>query len=354
MYVFSNEFWKRPDDDGGNKIGDQSHVSPIFVYVPSNGVTPQFYTCSIFMNFHVYPLSICVAAFLITGCQPQSPDTVVAKHFPEFYKQGHRGARGLMPENTIPSMKQAIADGANVIEVDIQISRDKQVLVAHDPYINRTFSLLPGGGEIPEEDATRYILYQMDYAEIRKFDVGSKYHPGFPDQKKIEAHIPLLGALVDSVEAYTAKMDLPPIIYNIEIKSDPARDGYYQPHPQELIDLVMEVISKRNIDNRFYIQSFDIRQIQQVHERYPGVVIGFLTGNSDASIDENLEAIGFQPQIYSPHFSLATTATVRRCHELGMKFVPWTVNSQEDMKELVEMGVDGIITDYPHLLSELH
>lgn len=305
------------------------------------------------MNFKLYPLSICLAAFLMAGCQPQTPDTVVAKYFPEFYKQGHRGTRGLMPENTIPSMKQAIDDGANVIEVDIQISRDKQVMVAHDAYINRTFSLLPDGGEISEEDARKYILYQMDYDDIRKFDVGLKYHEGFPAQKKIPAYIPLLGELIDSVEAYTRNKGVPGIIYNIEIKSNPEHDGHYQPYPEELIALVMDVVRKREIDSRFYIQSFDVRQIQEVRKHYPDVVTGFLTGNKEASLEDNLKAIGFQPEIYSPHYSLATPELVKQCQDMGMKFIPWTVNTTDEMKTLIDMGVDGIITDFPNLLSEL-
>lgn len=300
-----------------------------------------------------HKLLICLAVCFIISCKPQSSQDVVADHFPEFYKEGHRGARGLMPENTIPSMKQAIDDGANVIEVDIQISKDKQVMVAHDAYINRTFSLLPDGGEIAEEDARRYILYQMNYDDIRKFDVGLKYHEGFPDQVKIPAYIPLLGELIDSVEAYTRSKGIPGIIYNIEVKSNPEHDGHYQPYPEELITLVMDVVQQKQIGNRFYIQSFDVRQIQQVHEHYPDVVTGFLTGNKERSLEDNLKAIGFQPQIYSPHYPIATPELVKQCHDLGMKFVPWTVNTPEEMKTLIEMGVDGIITDFPNLLSEL-
>lgn len=296
---------------------------------------------------------VCLVMFFMVRCQTQSPDNVVMNNFPEFYKEGHRGARGRMPENTIPSMKQAIDDGANIVEVDIQISKDKQVMVAHDAYINRTFSLLPDGGEIPEANARRYILYQMDYADIRKFDVGLKHHEGFPDQMKIPVHIPLLGELIDSVEGYTKSKGVPGIIYNIEVKSNPEHDGHYQPYPEELISLVMDVVRQRQIGNRFYIQSFDVRQIQQVHENYPDVVIGFLTGNKEASLDDNLKSIGFQPQIYSPHYSLATAELVKQCQDMGMKFVPWTVNTSEEMKTLIEMRVDGIITDFPHLLDAL-
>lgn len=275
------------------------------------------------------------------------------KHFPNFYKEGHRGTRGLMPENTIPSMKKAIDDGANVIEVDIQISKDKMVLVAHDAYINPTFSLMADGSEIPESDSRKYILYQMNYSEIRKFDVGSKMHKDFPQQKKMRAYIPLLSELIDSVEQYTAAKRLPGIIYNIEIKSSPDKDGVYQPEPATLIKLVMDVVNSKKIANRFYIQSFDVRQIQEVHKNYPNVVIGFLTGNKDKSLEENLKEIGFRPDIYSPQYKLATKQLIKSCQAMGMKFIPWTVNTTEEMKTLIDLGVDGIITDYPNLLNKL-
>lgn len=274
-------------------------------------------------------------------------------HFPKFYKEGHRGTRGLMPENTIISMKKAIEDGANIIEVDIQISKDKKVMVAHDPYINRQISLLPNGEEVPEADAQKYILYQMPYDSIRKFDVGLKYYSEFPRQKKLKTYIPLLGELIDSVEQFTKARKFAPVIYNIEIKARPDKDGTLQPVPSELMDLVMDVVRSKDIDNRFYIQSFDIRQIQEVHNRYPGVVTGFLTSNKEATLEENLKNIGFTPDIYSPHYKLATKELVDKAHAHGMKFVPWTVNTLEEMQQLLAMSVDGIITDYPDLFREL-
>ena len=283
----------------------------------------------------------------------QQPASKNMKHFPKFYKEGHRGTRGLMPENTIPSMKKAIDDGANVIEVDIQISKDNMVLVAHDAYINPTFSLMADGSEIPEQDATKYILYQMDYSEIRKFDVGSKMHKDFPQQKKIRTYIPLLGELIDSVEQHTTTKGRPGVIYNIEIKSNPEKDGIYQPEPRTLIKLVMDVVRSKKIANRFYLQSFDVRQIKEVHKSYPDVVIGFLTSNRDRSMEDNLKLIGFKPDIYSPQYKLATKQLIKECHSQGMKFVPWTVNTTDEMTELINLGVDGIITDYPNLLNQL-
>jgi glycerophosphoryl diester phosphodiesterase len=290
---------------------------------------------------------------LVFACAKETSQSVVMDHFPKFYKEGHRGTRGLMPENTIMSMKKAIEDGANVIELDIQISKDKKVLVAHDPYINRRISLLPDAQEIPEPDAQKYILYQMPYDSIRRFDVGSKYHSEFPGQKKVKTYIPLFGELIDSVEQFTQERKFAPVIYNIEIKARPDKDGVLQPVPSELIDLVMKVVRSKDIDNRFYIQSFDIRQIQEVHKRHPEVVTGFLTSNKEESLEDNLKNIGFTPDIYSPHYKLTSNELVETAHTHGMKFVPWTVNTLEEMQQLVRMGVDGIITDYPHLFRDL-
>lgn len=297
---------------------------------------------------------MCLVAVLVPRCGKQeSPEKAAMENFPEFFKEGHRGTRGLMPENTIQAMEKGIASGANFVELDVQISSDKKVMVSHDAYINRKFALLPDGSEIPEGDAKKYILHQMPYDSIRKFDVGTKAYPEFPRQQRFKAYIPLLGELIDSVEQFTKTGGYDPVIYNIEIKANPEQDGYYQPAPAELVDLVMEVVKSKNVGGRYYIQSFDVRQIQEVHNRYPGVVTGFLTSNKEATLEDNLRTIGFVPQIYSPHYKIANLTLIQKCHEKRMKFVPWTVNTADEMKDLKKIGVDGIITDYPDLFGSL-
>lgn len=294
-------------------------------------------------------LAIFLVSFLV--CCKTTMQNAGMKDFPVFYKEGHRGTRGLMPENTIPAMIKAIEVGANVIEVDIYVSKDGQVFIAHDPYINPLFSFLPGGREVPKDSASKYIWHQMDYAEIRKIDVGSKYYAAYPQQQKMFAYMPLFGELIDSVEAFTKANNLPGTIYNIEIKSNPKFDGVYQPVPSVLVKAVMDVVQSKKIGNRFYIQSFDIRQLQVTRKSYPGVTIGFLTGDKKVTAEQNLQNIGFNPDIYSPHYDLVTKETVELCKKHGMKLVPWTVNTAEEIKKLVDLGVDGIITDYPNLLQ---
>ena len=193
----------------------------------------------------------------------------------------------------------------------------------------------------------------MPYDSIRKFDVGSKPYDAFPHQQRVKTYIPLLSELIDSVEQFTSRKGYAPIIYNIEIKANPEQDGVYQPAPEEYMKLVMDVVKASDIGNRFYIQSFDIRQIQEIHKHYPGVATGFLTSKRDATLEQNLKEIGFTPDIYSPNYKLATRELVDQAHAHGMKFVPWTVNTPEEMKAMKALGVDGIITDYPNLFKEL-
>lgn len=274
--------------------------------------------------------------------------------YPEFFKEGHRGTRGLMPENTIPSMKKAIEIGAGFIEVDVYLTKDGQVLIAHDPYINTAISTLPDGRSVVSKDSAKmYTWHQMNYADIRRIDVGAKGNPAFPQQQKLPAYMPLLGELIDSVEVFTRARKLNPVIYNIEIKSNPKMDGVYQPADSSLlVKALMDVVKSKNIGNRFYLQSFDVRPLQAARTLYPEVTIGFLTGEAKRSVEDNLQALGFKPDIYSPAHQLVNAATVEACKKHGMKLVPWTVNTAEEIQKLVELGVNGIITDYPNLLSK--
>ncbi len=276
----------------------------------------------------------------------------VPQNYPVFYKEGHRGTRGLMPENTIPAMNKGVEMGANCVEMDVYLTKDGKVLIAHDPYVNVAHSLHNDGSEIAKGDAKKYIWHQMNYEDIRKFDVGSKPYNAFPQQQKIKVSMPLLGELIDSVEAYVTANNLQNPIYNIELKTSPKYDSLqYNAGPNEVVKAVMAEVNKRNIGNRFYIQSFDVRPLQFVHKEYPGVIIGYLT--SGKNLDSNLKALGFMPHIYSPEFGLVNKAMADFCHSKNMKLVPWTVNDKEKMKSLIADGVDGIITDYPNYFAEI-
>ena len=302
------------------------------------------------MNTCIRLVLFLIAAYFVS-CTA-SKQLSLPDNFPSFYKEGHRGTRGLMPENTIPAMKKGIEAGANVIEVDVYLTKDNKVLIAHDPYVNINHSLYNDGSEIAKADAKKYVWRQMNYEDIRKFDVGSKPYAAYPQQQKIKTPMPLLGELIDSVEAHVVANNLPKPIYNIELKTSLRFDSLqYNASPAEVVNAVLEEVNSKKIGNRFYIQSFDVRPLQIVHQQHPAITIGFLT--TGTNLDSNLKSLGFIPHIYSPEFSVVNKELANACHSKKMKLVPWTVNDKEEMKKLIADGVDGIITDYPNYFSEI-
>ncbi|MBD1396320.1 glycerophosphodiester phosphodiesterase [Pontibacter sp. JH31] len=274
------------------------------------------------------------------------------QELPPFDLEGHRGARGLMPENTIPGMLKALQLGVTTLEMDTHISKDRQVLLSHDPYINPEHDLLPDGREIAASDNKKYALYQLEYETIRSFDAGSKYYDKFPQQEKINTYKPLLSELIDTVQTYLQQHGLPQVYYNIETKSKPSGDGKLHPNPTEFVELLMGVIQEKGIVDWVIIQSFDVRTLQVLHEKYPQVKTSLLVENRKG-FEKNLEILGFVPNIYSPYYKLVTKKLVTQCHTRGIKLIPWTINELEEMKRLKNMGVDGLISDYPNLYQEL-
>ncbi|WP_194850318.1 glycerophosphodiester phosphodiesterase family protein [Nonlabens antarcticus] len=273
--------------------------------------------------------------------------------YPEFFLQGHRGTRGLMPENTIPGMLKAIQDGANVLEMDLQFTADGVVIVAHDPFVNRTYSLDKTGADIPKSQARKHIFYRMNYSDVRLYDVGSKGNLKYLQQQKANAYIPELGELIAAVEKYVSDNKLQPVLYNVEIKAGPEGDLKLHPAPIHLIARVVSILKSANIENRYYIQSFDPRQIQEVKKTCPEIPVAFLTADNNKSVEQHLEPIGFEPEIFSPYFKIVTLEMVKESKDRGIKIIPWTVNQVKTMKSLMKMGVDGIITDYPGVLCQL-
>lgn len=261
--------------------------------------------------------------------------------------QGHRGSRGLMPENTIPAMIKALDFGATTLELDLAVTKDGEVIVSHEPYMNYVICLNPEGEQIAAGDRSHNI-FQMTFKEVLQYDCGTKIHTGFPEQVKFHVTKPRLEDLIDVVEKYVVDHDLPKPNYNIEIKSSPEGDGIYHPAPAEFSDLVFRLIDQKLDWKRVNIQSFDFRVLKYMHEIHPEVTLAMLVETA-VKYSEQLRELGFQPQIYSPYFPELTKEIVTQLHQKGMKVIPWTVNTVEEMRNLLDMGVDGIITDYPNL-----
>jgi glycerophosphoryl diester phosphodiesterase len=271
---------------------------------------------------------------------------------PAFDIEGHRGCRGLMPENTIPAMMKALELGVTTLEMDAVITKDKQVILSHEPFFNHEITTGPDGKYVTEQDERNLNIYKMTYAQTQTYDVGLKPHPRFPNQKRLKATKPLLREVIENVEAYHKLNGGRTVFYNIETKTQPVTDGTYHPSPGDFVHMLMNVINSANISDRVIIQSFDFRTLQVLHKRYPAIKTAALVEDFDKrSLEEHLKALGFRPTIYSPHYSLVNKELIGKCHDQQIKVIPWTVNDKAKIDELKALGVDGIITDYPDLLK---
>jgi len=299
-----------------------------------------------------------LANFAISCSSTKNNSGVTIKNTPlggwdAFDKQGHRGSRGLMPENTIPAMLKALDLGVTTLEMDISFSKDKKALLSHEPFFNHEITIKPGGGLVAKSEERALNLYKMDYADIIKFDVGMRPHPVFTEQEKIKAVKPLLADVFDAVKEYMMTRKRPFPFFNIETKTTPVADGIYHPAPAEFVELLMKVIKEKQMEEYVTIQSFDMRTLKYLHTHYPQIKTSLLVeANNRSSFRKQMNDLGFTPSVYSPNFLMVTDVLIKNCHDLNMKIIPWTVNDKKKIEEIKKMGVDGIITDYPNLLNE--
>ena len=263
--------------------------------------------------------------------------------------QGHRGARGILPENSIPSFLKALEYPITTLELDVVISKDKKVIVSHDPVFNHAICSKPDGSEIA--DGEEILLYELTYDEIKAFDCGSKGNENFKEQTAMKVSKPSLMDMVKAVEEHCEKTGRAKPFYNIEIKA--TEDGYDKktPAPKEFVALVLAELKELGIMKRMNLQSFDVNTMNEIHAQDPSVVTAYLIENLEG-IDENLKKLTFKPDIYSPYFMLVNQSVVEQLHAKGIRLIPWTINKPEMMKKMVDLGVDGIITDYPNLIPE--
>ncbi|HEX8059995.1 MAG TPA: glycerophosphodiester phosphodiesterase family protein [Cyclobacteriaceae bacterium] len=273
-------------------------------------------------------------------------------YIPKFDVEGHRGCRGLMPENTIPAFLYAIDLGVTTIEMDLAVTKDKQLLVSHEGWMSAGIALDSLGKSIKEKVEQKHNIYKMKYGDVAKYDVGSKPNEKFPEQKKMKVSKPLFKDVIISVEDYIKSHSLYEVDYNIEIKSERETDDKFHPKVKEFSELVFNMIDEYLPWDRVVIQSFDFRVLKYWHENHPGVRLAALVDNLN-TIDENIKALGFTPAIYSPEYHLLTKEEIRTCHQKKMRVIPWTVNDPKEMEELKAWGIDGLITDYPDRAKEL-
>jgi glycerophosphoryl diester phosphodiesterase len=262
--------------------------------------------------------------------------------------QGHRGARGLKPENTLPAFAYALEEGMTTLELDVVVSGDGQLVVSHEPFLNPKICLDTLGNPIQSEEA--FNLFHMPYAQISECDCGSLGNPNFPEQERLKTSKPLLLETINYGDQYAKGLERDLPYYNIELKSKADQVGLSQPGAEAFADIVLFALSKTDLirDQRISLQSFDVAILEALHEKAPNMPLAYLV---EIKTEGNalFDALTFIPAVYSPHYPLVNAQVIRFCHEREVKVIPWTVNDLETASALIELGVDGIITDFPKL-----
>lgn len=257
-----------------------------------------------------------------------------------FDIQGHRGARGLYPENSILGFIAAVKLGINTLEMDVVVSKDGELVVSHEPWMNEEIC------GVRESGKDKNNIYALNYADIAKIDCGSKVNSRFPEQQKFFSAKPRLRDVIDSVELYLQAHHLPPVLYNIETKTTPDGDDKFHPAPKPFVQLLYGLLKEKNILSKCVIQSFDERTLQVLHSIDSSVKTALLVFNADG-LEKNIQRLGFIPNIYSPNFILVNKKMVKACHKRRMQIIPWTVNEEKKMRQMKKLKVDGLISDYP-------
>ena len=263
-----------------------------------------------------------------------------------FDWQGHRGCRGLMPENTIPAFLHTLEyDKVSTLELDVVISRDGRVVVSHEPWMSEEICSSPTGEKMDEKRG----IFSMRLDEVQAYDCGNKPHPRFPGQQKMTIRKPALEQVFAAVRTYCEEKgkDLPK--YNIELKYLPEwEQDSLVPTIADFTGAVLNVISQAEMNSLVNLQCFHPPMLAYIRQQAPEMELAYLDEFPEqGSIRAKMDSMGFVPEIYSPYYLHLTEEHVNTAHNLGMIVIPWTINETADMEEVMALGVEGIITDYP-------
>lgn len=329
-------------------------------------------------------LSGLAALTIYSGFNNIDISTTYAKvNYDVFDLEAHRGGRDVRPENTLYSYAYAIELGATSIECDMQLTKDGQIVMSHNPILNSDITRDENGNYI---ENNKYDIRLMTVDELKKFDVGvmdpncgEYYDLHGKTQFTYDAKIPTLEELMQLIQSYGDKN----IVLNIETKSypDPASAGYKNnADPKKFVEVFNNIVKKYDMEDRVVLQSFDWQTLIEMKKLNPNISTSALWqeqpswGRDSESLRRyekkkspwlgGLDIKDYQgnpvkaahaigADIISPYYTEISKQDVDEAHSLGMKVVPWTVNNEKDMNILLDMGVDGIISDKPWLLKQV-
>lgn len=287
--------------------------------------------------------------------------------------QGHRGARGLAPENTLTAFARALSLGVTTLELDCAVTRDGVVVVSHDPALNPDLTRTPDGKWLPRPGPR---IRELAYEQLRRYDVGrlkpdTAYARRFPDQRPVDGErIPRLA----DVFALVKRSGNAAVRFNIETKISPLAPEDTT-DPEDFARRLIGAVRSSGMEERTEIQSFDWRTLAIIQKEAPGIPTVYLSAQQDfmnniegrrrssrwtaglhvsrfgGSIPRMVKAAG--GAVWSPYYRELTPESLEEARALGLKVVPWTVNGPADMKRLIGWGVDGIISDRPDILRKV-
>ncbi len=290
-------------------------------------------------------LGMCTAA-----CGPSAGARGVCQA-PLFETQGHRGARAQRPEHTLEAHAYAVSRGVTTLEIDLAVTQDNILVLAHEPMLLGARCKDANG-----QPAADVAIRSLTLAQVRTFDCGSTPHPEFPNQVlQPGAPYATLAEVVTMADARTGGA----IHYNLEPKMDPALDDL-TPTPEEFMDLVERAVAALGIEDRTMIQSFDARPLRVLEERNSALRRSVLFVSDQAGIygtilrGNPIETATFVgAQVVSPYGPITNRALIDAAHARGLAVIPWTINDEARMEELVGMGVDGLISDDVDTLTQV-
>ena len=291
-----------------------------------------------------------------------------------FDLQGHRGARGLMPENTLPGFAKALEIGVTTLELDLAVTADSRVVVSHNPRLEPEIARYPNGEWLVQSSPT---IHSMTLAAVKSYDVGrlnpaSEYAERYPAQQPVDGTaVPTLGEVFELVNNSGSQA----VRFNIEIKINPERPELTLP-PGRFVRVVIDEVRRYKMEDRVVLQSFDWRALREVQDLAPEITTSYLTVNQRWMSNLQTGVDGSSPwlngldvdnfggsaaraikaaggDVWSAFHREVDAESIKLAHELGLKVSVWTVNETSRMHELIEMGVDSIITDYPDRLRRV-
>ena len=259
-----------------------------------------------------------MAAVLVAGFpQPLAAMAAPNEHAHRVDTVAHRGASGYAPENTMAAFRKAVKMKADYIEIDVQVTKDGQMVVIHDNTVDRTTD---GTGKVKD----------LTFEEIRELDAGSYFDPEFAGEQ-----IPTFEEVLDEFRGKTGIL--------IELKSPELYPG--------VEEMVADALRERNMDkpanNKIIVQSFNFDSMKTFHELLPDIPVGVLTNKPEQLTDEMLDEFATYADYVNPSLKMFSPELLERVRERGMKMSVWTVRKPEEAEPLLDAGVDGIITDYP-------